>query len=262
MTDAFQATRILLNQKNLKMRFLIIIFLAILWALKPIPYEDVAKNRAVSQEVRSLRAGAFAPLQSKSSGSKIPKVILQKYFPDWVERVNYQNQQFEFLQSGRKRIREANRLRMNENQNQSISQSQQIFCIRNGAFDPLQNEAKRKTGNSNSGGQTPKPRKDPSSDNSSSGNGITYKSSPGSGAGAGAGGSGNYDVNLPKDVDPDKSISDPCFWNTLENLGDSENESEPAEAPKPSPPTGKLTKKAIQENDQTTNPISPVAFID
>ena len=90
--------------------------------------------------------------------------------------------------------------------------------------------------------------------------GITYKSSPGSGAG----GSGNYDVDLPKDVDPDKSISDPDFWNTMENLGDSEDESEPAEAPKPSPPTYELTKKAISEseNDQTTNPVSPVAFTD
>jgi hypothetical protein len=36
----------------------------------------------------------------------------------------------------------------------------------------------------------------------------------------------------------------------------------PAEAPKASPPTYELTKKALPENDQTTKPISPVAFTD
>ena len=149
-----------------------------------------------------------------------------------------------------------------QNQNQSISQSHQIMFIRGGAFDPLHRDAKSKilgdSGNSNSGDQTPGPKKDPLSDNSSSGKGITYKSSPGSGAG----GSGNYDVNLPKDVDPDKSIIDPDFWNIMENLGDSEDESEPAEAPKSSPPNYELTKKALPENDQTTKPISPVIFTD
>lgn len=48
----------------------------------------------------------------------------------------------------------------------------------------------------------------------------------------------------------------------MATLRDSEDESKPAEAPKSSPPTYELTKKAIPENDQTTKPISPVAFTD
>ena len=109
-----------------------------------------------------------------------------------------------------------------QNQNQSISQSQQIMSIRSGAFDPLQQRAKDLTTlggskKSDSGGEAPKPKKDVSPDNLSPGKErIKYKPSPGSGDG----GSGNYNVDFPKDVDPDKSISDPGFWNTLEPFSD------------------------------------------
>jgi len=51
--------------------------------------------------------------------------MLEKYFPDWTERMNYQNQQFEFLQSGIKKIREANKLRMNESQKLKLLTSQE-----------------------------------------------------------------------------------------------------------------------------------------
>jgi hypothetical protein len=61
----------------------------------------------------SIRSGA---LDKKDNPSKIPKIMLEKFFPDWTERMNYQNQQFEVLQSGRKKIRIANKLGMNENQ--------------------------------------------------------------------------------------------------------------------------------------------------
>jgi hypothetical protein len=40
------------------------------------------------------------------------------------------------------------------------------------------------------------------------------------------------------------------------------NNSSTKEAPKPSPPTGKLTKQAIQNNDATTKMISPIEFND
>ena len=149
-------------------------------------------------------------------------------------------------------------------QMESISQSRQIISIRSGAFDPLQQKPKDLTTlggskKSDSGGEAPKPKKDVSPDNLSLGKKeITYKPSPGSGNG----GSGNYNINLPKDVDPDKSISDPDFWNTLESLGDSEDESEPTEAPKPSKPTGMLTKEIMPQYDSTTKPISPFTFRD
>jgi hypothetical protein len=61
----------------------------------------------------SICSGA---LDKKDNPSKIPKIMLEKFFSDWTERMNYQNQQFEVLQSGRKKIRIANKLGMNENQ--------------------------------------------------------------------------------------------------------------------------------------------------
>lgn len=57
--------------------------------------------------------GGFDPLQRKAE-SKIPKKILRKYFPDFPERVEYQNRQLEFLQSSKKKLREADRLRLSE----------------------------------------------------------------------------------------------------------------------------------------------------
>ena len=91
-----------------------------MWVLNPIPFvllEDTLQNQnqsiSQSQQIMSIRSGAF---DKEDNPSKIPKSILEKYFPDWTERMNYQNQQFEFLQSGRKKIREANKLRMNDSQ--------------------------------------------------------------------------------------------------------------------------------------------------
>jgi hypothetical protein len=100
-------------------RLTIIFFFIILWVLNPIPFvsfEDIVNNQSISQsqEITYVRGGAFDPLQKKDNRSKIPKIILEKYFPDWVERVNFQNQQFQFLQSGRKKTREAHRLQMSE----------------------------------------------------------------------------------------------------------------------------------------------------
>jgi len=57
--------------------------------------------------------GGFDPPQRKAE-NKIPKKILRKYFPDFTERVEYQNRQLEFLQSSKKKLREADRLRLKE----------------------------------------------------------------------------------------------------------------------------------------------------
>jgi len=91
-----------------------------LWVLNPIPFvllEDILQNQnqsiSQSQQIMSIRSGA---LDKKDNPSKIPKIMLEKFFPDWTKRMNYQNQQFEVLQSGRKKIRIANKLGMNENQ--------------------------------------------------------------------------------------------------------------------------------------------------
>ena len=40
------------------------------------------------------------------------KILLENFFPDWPERVDYQKNQEKFLQSGRKKLIEGNRLGM------------------------------------------------------------------------------------------------------------------------------------------------------
>ena len=101
-------------------RLIIIICLIYVWVLNPIPFvlfEDTLQNQtqsiSQSQQIISIRSGAF---DKKDNPSKIPKSILEKYFPNSTERMNYQKQQFKFLQSGRKKIRESDKLRMNESQ--------------------------------------------------------------------------------------------------------------------------------------------------
>ena len=98
-------------------RLTIIICLIYLWVCNPIPFvsfEDTLQNQnqsiSQSQQIMSIRSGAF---DKEDNPSKIPKSMLEKYFPDWTERMNYQNQQFEFWQSSKKKLREADRLRLN-----------------------------------------------------------------------------------------------------------------------------------------------------
>ena len=114
-------------------------------------------------------------------------------------------------------------------------------------------------------GQRAKPEqqaaKQSSSSNSNTDSKLKYRPMPGSNPG----GSGNYDFdeNLSNSGNSDQVISDPGFWDSIETLGESDEEdSTPTEAPKPSPPTGKLTKQAIQNNDATTKMISPIEFND
>ena len=138
-----------------------------------------------------------------------------------------------------------------------------------GGFDPLQRDAKKANLpdlKNDPIGQTAKPEqqaaKQSSSSNSNTDPKPKYRPMPGSNPG----GSGNYDFdeNLSNSGNSDQVISDPGFWDSIETLGESDEEedSTPTEAPKPSPPTGKLTKQAIQNNDATTKMISPIEFND
>ena len=162
-----------------------------------------------------------------------------------------------------------------------------------GGFDPLQGKAKNSNptrskndfigqtpqseqqaskqssfSNSNTDfiGQTPQSEQQASKQSSFSNSNTDpkpkYRPMPGSNPG----GSGNYDSdeNLSNSGNSDQVISDPGFWNSLETLGesDAEEDSTPTEAPKPTPPTGKLTRQAIQDNDATTKMISPTEFND
>jgi len=148
--------------------------------------------------------------------------------------------------------------------NQSIQQTLKI----RGGFDPLQRKAKNTLGlpnqNKPNKSAVAKPKPKHGSSSNSSQKKITYKPLPGSSPR----GSGNYDYdeNLSENVDPDKTISDPEFWNSIETLGesDAEDESAPIQAPKNSPPTKKLTKEAIKDkkNNALTKIIHPTAFTD
>ncbi len=144
---------------------------------------------------------------------------------------------------------------------------EKVIMVR-GGFDPLQRDAKKANlpaSKNDPIGQTAKPEqqaaKQSSSSNSNTDPKLTYRSMPDSNPG----GSGNYDSdeNLSNSVNSDQVVSDPGFWDSMETLGESDEEgSTPTEALKPSPPTGKLTKKAIQNNDSTTQMISPIEFND
>ena len=114
--------------------------------------------------------------------------------------------------------------------------------------------------------KSPKPIKKPSPQKSVSNSnrdpGLTYRPTPGSNSGGS--GKGNSGENFPNSESNDQEILDPEFWGSVDTLGssDAEENGTPKQAPKPSPPTGKLTKKAISENDRTTKMIAPFEFTD
>ena len=89
---------------------------------------------------------------------------------------------------------------------------------------------------------------------------MTYKQ-PGDPGGLVA---GSIDEDLPEILDLDKTISNPEFWNKVQNqeTEDLENELNPTEASAPSPPTYKLTKKSIKENDFLEKQPQPLEFYD
>lgn len=89
---------------------------------------------------------------------------------------------------------------------------------------------------------------------------LTYKQ-PGDPGGLGA---GNIDEDLPKIPDLEKTISNPEFWNKVQNQEpeDSEDELKPKEASVPSPLTYKLTRKSLKENDFLKKQPEPLEFKD
>ena len=93
---------------------LFMILCIVLWVLNPWPFEQsLNSSKTDSIEKVTMVRGGFDPRKRKTE-SKIPKKILRKYFPDWSVRVEYQNRQLEFLQSAKKKLREADRLRFSE----------------------------------------------------------------------------------------------------------------------------------------------------
>jgi hypothetical protein len=94
-------------------RLTIIICLIYLWVLNPIPFissEDIFYNsNSQSQKIRSIRGGAF---NKKGNRSTKPKNfdanfhhILQKGFPDWERRIEYEKNQVDFYESAQKKLK-------------------------------------------------------------------------------------------------------------------------------------------------------------
>nr|UDP55536.1 hypothetical protein orf158b [Schizostauron trachyderma] len=90
-------------------RIFVFVLIGILWICKPMPYEDVFRNRLARQEVLQNRGGGQDSTVTNSTGLKI---LLENLFPDWADRVAYQKQQEKFFQSGKKKLQEATRVRM------------------------------------------------------------------------------------------------------------------------------------------------------
>lgn len=91
---------------------LFMILSILIWVLNPWPFEKSFNSSYYIEKTQMVRGG-FDPLQ-RDAESKISKKILRKYFPDFPERVEYQNRQLEFLQSSKKKLRAADRLRLSE----------------------------------------------------------------------------------------------------------------------------------------------------
>lgn len=77
-------------------------------------------------------------------------------------------------------------------------------------------------------------------------------------------GAANYDEDLPTIPDDENTISDRTFWDNVQGVNsDSDDESEQTEnLPPTSPPTRKLSKKYIKENNFLTKDIEPRTFLD
>jgi hypothetical protein len=93
--------------KSIKDLLIVLVF-AILWTCKPISYQDLVRNQSIRERTVVLRGG-----QEDSRGkSRIGKnILLEKLFPDWPERVDFQNKQQKFFESGRKKQIAAKRVR-------------------------------------------------------------------------------------------------------------------------------------------------------
>jgi len=87
---------------------LISLFFAILWICKPICYSDLVRNQSIREKTVVLTGGQQDSRNKSSIGKKI---LLEKLFPDWSERVYFQNKQQKFFKSVRKKQISAKRVR-------------------------------------------------------------------------------------------------------------------------------------------------------
>lgn len=95
-----------INFKNI----LLVLFLSWL-VFSPVP-EKSSQINPIGQTIVTTRGGASDEPTQNLAKKKFFREMLKQYFPDWDERVNYQNKQVEFYKSGLCRISEAKRVGM------------------------------------------------------------------------------------------------------------------------------------------------------
>lgn len=109
-----------------------------------------------------------------------------------------------------------------------------------------------------SGQQKPQPKTQKDQTTTSIGQKLTYKQS-GNAGGKGFG-AGNIDEDLPEIPDLKNTISDSEFWDKVQNQ--ESTDSEEKDEPVSSPPTYKLTRESIKENDFLDKQPQPLVFKD
>ena len=93
--------------------FILSIF-SILWICKPIPYESVSHLQDTHYQDQKI----VTVLQTPSGGGQDDKrdvgrkILLEKLFPDWPDRVDFQKNQQKLFDSGRKKLISAKRVRV------------------------------------------------------------------------------------------------------------------------------------------------------
>jgi hypothetical protein len=65
-------------------------------------FHSVISNQPVSQEVLDFRAGREDSAEASSCTRKILQVLIENFFSDWAQRVEYQKQEEKFFQSRKK----------------------------------------------------------------------------------------------------------------------------------------------------------------
>ena len=93
--------------RNIQPLLILLAFVS-LWTCKPISYQELVRNQSIREKTIVLRGGQQDSRGKSSIGKKI---LLEKLFPDWPERVDFQNKQQKFFKSGRKKQISAKRVR-------------------------------------------------------------------------------------------------------------------------------------------------------
>ena len=61
----------------------------------------------------------------QNNGQKIPEILLERYFPDSPDRLSYEKRQLKLFEEGEKKLAEADKIRLSENQKSQLLSSEE-----------------------------------------------------------------------------------------------------------------------------------------